>query len=287
MDKKVEKKNETKKLLWTMTIALCLITSYFVGTKYTTLATNIELPNSIIIYPFTFLFVILLNNKFGKDYAKKSVYVSAISLVIFLLGLTAVSLMKSNEASSYIRASIEFLFTPKNSCVGSVCFAYPNLITMGFSVLTFTLTHLIAIKLYNATKEICPATFSFGVCYFLSYIIDTIIYVGGSNSLNLLVKKSFNFVTVIRMLTAQFIGVLISGVVLIIVFAIVNKLQTKNDKNVVDKETISNNTIKGPEVIPSTSSNSYIVNDINTNTNTLNEVKEEVIPEDDDLPQLK
>lgn len=239
MNKKEKRKQnqmENRKMLWPILLAICLITANFIGGKYTNLANQINVSNSVLIYPISFLIVILMMRTFDKKYAKKAIYISVIAQVLFIIGLTLVSFLRSNDDSTFVRAYIEYLFTPNSSEVFGLTFSYPNIIIYVFSIGAFIFSHIIAIKLYDSTINICPDVFSFGITFFISYLIDSIIYTAGFNTVTMLMDDKWNFTKLIRILTGQFIGVFATGIIMIIIYCIVIKFIKPATKEVIEEK---------------------------------------------------
>ena len=155
-------------------------------------------------------------------------------VILFLLSLVLVSFFRSNDPTYYYRASLEFVFTPKNTSIFGLAFCYPDLIKTGLFIGGFVASHLIFISLYKAVKDYTPRGVSFLLSYLISYIVNVIIVFGLDGVISLL-KKTIEFNPFIQLLTSNFIGAILSCVIATTIYSIMcllfkpkEKIQIKN-----------------------------------------------------------
>lgn len=210
--------NENRKLFLSSTLSIFLIVALAAFGKSTELARAINLNNAILAFPFTFIITAYVVDTLGSKWAKKNVYNSAIMILLFLLMLVFISFFRGNDPTYYYRASLEFIFTPKNTKIFGLSFSYPALLQTGLYIGGFIIAHIIFISLYKATKELMPKIVSFMLCYLIAYTINIIIVIGLDGIVNIM-NKNIDFRSFIQVLTANFMGVIATCLIATIIYS--------------------------------------------------------------------
>ncbi|MGN1380562.1 MAG: hypothetical protein ACI4W0_03400 [Bacilli bacterium] len=125
-----------------------------------------------------------------------------------------------------ITESLRNIFTPNKLAIKSISIYYPNLINLISSILIFYLTHNIFSITFEITKDYTSKTISFIMSILISFIIDQMIYISVISFIPLY-NESITLTNYIENLTASFIMIIFTSVIMTIIYSIIQK-RSKN-----------------------------------------------------------
>ena len=166
-----------------------------------------------IIYPFTFLFIILFNkkNKF-KDTHNLIINTSFIYL-IFISIITLLNNITSTNDTFTFSIMLKQLFTPNVISINKHIFYYPNLLHFIISPLLFYFSHTSIVILYEAMKQYTNRIIAFFLALFIPFTLEILCY---TTLMDLYKKIDFN--NIILHLTSNFVIVIVFSIILSIIY---------------------------------------------------------------------
>lgn len=191
------KTTDTKKCILWVLLAVLLIVSNIVSGKFFELG-DLEFSGNAFIYPFTFLVVVLIRELFDEKEALKAILMAIFAqmLVVFLLSM--VSLFPVASGASAAHELITTLI--KN---------VPNTL---FSIVSFVVTQLIAIKLYPTFRGFFNKPLSSFFTMLFSLAFDAVIYVMLKN------LSALNFDTVMPQIASCWLAYVIVSIVMMAIY---------------------------------------------------------------------
>lgn len=185
---------------------------------YNVLETSI----SNIIYPFTFLFIILIYNKTSFKETHKTIIKTSLLLLIFIGIITILNNIPSNYHTTEIDIYMRKLFTPNNIIINKHLFYYPNLLSVITFILLFYFSHTLILILYEAMIPYTKKYIAYSLSMFIPFTLDTICYVTINDIFN-----EIEFNEMINHLTANFVIVIISTILITIIYSL-KKVSSKS-----------------------------------------------------------
>ena len=215
-----------KVITYIILLAFSLLLSTIVSGKLLYIAPHLTISASLLAYSFTFLFTAKLNEETNIDNTKnilKKVVIGTLILYLFMIVVNSLSGMTSTKE---VTESLRNIFTPNKLAIKSINIYYPNLISLISAVLIFYLTHNIFSITFEITKDYTSKTISFIISILISFIIDQMIYISVTSFIPLY-KESIKLTNYIENLTASFIIIILTSVIMTIIYSIIQK-RSKN-----------------------------------------------------------
>ena len=215
-----------KVLTYIILLAFSLLLSIIISGKLLYIAPHLTISASLLAYAFTFLFTAKLNEETNIDNTKnilKKVVIGTLILYLFMIVVNSLSGMTSTKE---VTESLRNIFTPNKLAIKSINIYYPNLISLISAVLIFYLTHNIFSITFEITKDYTSKTISFIISILISFIIDQMIYISVTSFIPLY-KESIKLTNYIENLTASFILIILTSVIMTIIYSIIQK-RSKN-----------------------------------------------------------
>lgn len=207
-------------------LAFSLLLSTIVSGKLLYIAPHLTISASLLAYAFTFLFTAKLNEETNIDNTKNILKKVVIGTLIFYLFMIVINSISGMTSTKEITESLRNIFTPNKLAIKSISIYYPNLINLISSILIFYLTHNIFSITFEITKDYTSKTISFIMSILISFIIDQMIYISVISFIPLY-NESITLTNYIENLTASFIMIIFTSVIMTIIYSIIQK-RSKN-----------------------------------------------------------
>ena len=207
-------------------LAFSLLLSIIVSSKLLYIAPHLTISASLLAYAFTFLFTARLNEETNIDNTKNILKKVVIGTLIFYLFMIVINSLSGMTSTKEITESLRNIFTPNKLAIKSISIYYPNLINLISSILIFYLTHNIFSITFEITKDYTSKTISFIISILISFIIDQMIYISVISFMPLY-NESITLTNYIENLTASFIMIIFTSVIMTIIYSIIQK-RSKN-----------------------------------------------------------
>lgn len=220
MNKKGIKKSTFITYLLILFIVICGIFRY----KNIFIEPNnvLEVSISNIIYPFTFLFIILIYNIIGFKETHKTIIKTTILFILFILFISILNSVPGNYSTREVDMALKTVFTPNHFMIGTNTIYYPNILNVISFTLLFYFSHTLILILYEAMEPYTKKFIAFSLAMFIPFALDTLCYVSINDVFN-----EIKFETVITHLTSNFIIVIIGTLLMTIIYSI-KKVSSKS-----------------------------------------------------------
>ena len=215
-----------KAFTYIILLAFSLLLSTIVSGKLLYIAPHLTISASLLAYAFTFLFTAKLNEETNIDNTKNILKKVVIGTLIFYLFMIVINSLSGMTSTKEITESLRNIFTPNKLAIKSISIYYPNLINLISSILIFYLTHNIFSITFEITKDYTSKTISFIMSILISFIIDQMIYISVISFIPLY-NESITLTNYIENLTASFIMIILTSVIMTIIYSIIQK-RSKN-----------------------------------------------------------
>ena len=215
-----------KAFTYIILLAFSLLLSTIVSGKLLYIAPHLTISASLLAYAFTFLFTARLNEETNIDNTKNILKKVVIGTLIFYLFMIVINSISGMTSTKEITESLRNIFTPNKLAIKSISIYYPNLISLISAVLIFYLTHNIFSITFEITKDYTSKTISFIISILVSFIIDQMIYISVISFIPLY-NESITLTNYIENLTASFIMIIFTSVIMTIIYSIIQK-RSKN-----------------------------------------------------------
>ena len=215
-----------KTFTYIILLAFSLLLSTIVSGKLLYIAPHLTISASLLAYAFTFLFTAKLNEETNIDNTKNILKKVVIGTLIFYLFMIVINSISGMTSTKEITESLRNIFTPNKLAIKSISIYYPNLINLISSILIFYLTHNIFSITFEITKDYTSKTISFIMSILISFIIDQMIYISVISFIPLY-NESITLTNYIENLTASFIMIIFTSVIMTIIYSIIQK-RSKN-----------------------------------------------------------
>ena len=215
-----------KVITYIISLAFSLLLSIIVSGKLLYIAPHLTISASLLAYAFTFLFTARLNEETNIDNTKNILKKVVIGTLIFYLFMIVINSISGMTSTKEVTESLRNIFTPNKLAIKSISIYYPNLINLISSILIFYLTHNIFSITFEITKDYTSKTISFIISILISFIINQMIYISVISFMPLY-NESITLTNYIENLTASFIMIIFTSVIMTIIYSIIQK-RSKN-----------------------------------------------------------
>lgn len=215
-----------KGLTYVLLLGFTFLLSIIISGKLLYIAPHLTISASLLAYAFTFLFTARLNEETNIDNTKNILKKVVIDTLIFYLFMIVINSISGMTSTKEVTESLRNIFTPNKLAIKSINIYYPNLINLISAVLIFYLTHNIFSITFEITKDYTSKTISFIISILVSFIIDQMIYISVISFIPLY-NESITLTNYIENLTASFIMIIFTSVIMTIIYSIIQK-RSKN-----------------------------------------------------------
>lgn len=178
----------------------------------------LEVSLSNLLYPFTFLFIILICKKTNFKEAHKVIIKTALIFLIFNLIISIFNSIPGNYYSRDIDLALKQAFTPNYFLINNQPIYYPNIMNLISFTLLYYFSHTLILILYEAMEPYTKKFIAFSLAMFIPYGLDTLCFVTIND-----VFKTTEFNKMITNLTSNFVIVIIFTIITTIIFTIKSK----------------------------------------------------------------
>ncbi len=204
--------------------ALLLISYMFIN-KVIYLAPNLSFSIGIIIYSFTFLFLLLSYQSNNLKYAKSIIYKSLLVFSLFYIIIILLNSISGIPESNLISDSLRQIFTPYTFSFKNIVLYLPS-VTILLFMLVYFLTHYLFLATFEAINSNSNYLVAFILSIMISFILDQILYLPIANLVDLF-NNSITYKDLIDMLTAHFIVVIFSSIIISMIYLIIKERSNK------------------------------------------------------------
>lgn len=215
-----------KGLTYVLLLSFTFLLSIIISGKLLYIAPHLTIRASLLAYAFTFLFTARLNEETNIDNTKNILKKVVIGTLIFYLFMIVINSISGMTSTKEVTESLRNIFTPNKLAIKSINIYYPNLISLISAVLIFYLTHNIFSITFEITKDYTSKTISFIISILVSFIIDQMIYISVISFIPLY-NESITLTNYIENLTASFIIIILTSIIMTIIYSIIQK-RSKN-----------------------------------------------------------
>lgn len=178
----------------------------------------LEVSLSNLLYPFTFLFIILICRKTNFKEAHKVIIKTALIFLIFNLIISIFNSIPGNYYSRDIDLALKQAFTPNYFLINNQPIYYPNIMNLISFTLLYYFSHTLILILYEAMEPYTKKFIAFSLAMFIPYGLDTLCFVTIND-----VFKTTEFNKMITNLTSNFVIVIVFTIITTIIFTIKSK----------------------------------------------------------------
>ncbi len=197
-------------------LIIFLILCYTFQGKIVNIAPSLNISISLLLYPLTFILILIIYQKHGILESKKSIMLSALLLFTYILISSLLCNFNSITSGNAISESLRDVFTPKNITFYNLHIYYPNILNTLLFLIVYILSHYIFITLYDGIKDNSNKYIGLILSLLIASILDQIMYLPISYIPSLL-DKTISITELVKMLTANFIVIIFSSVIILFI----------------------------------------------------------------------
>lgn len=179
----------------------------------------LEVSISNLLYPFTFLFILLINKKSSFKETHKVIIKTTLIFLVFNILITVLNTIPGNYYSRSIDLALKEVLTPQYFVLGNQPIYYPSIINVISFSLLFYFSHILIVILYEAMEPYTKKFIAFALSMFIPFALDTLCYVTINDTINLI-----EFNKMISNLTSNFVIVIVFTIITTILYTIITKL---------------------------------------------------------------
>ena len=185
----------------------------------------LEVSISNLLYPFTFLFTILIFKKSNFKETHKTIIKTTLIFLIFTL---VISIMNSIPGSYYTREAdlaLKNILSPNYFMLGTFPIYYPDILSTLTFTLLFYFSHILIVILYEAMEPYTYKFVAFSLAMFIPFALDTICYTTITNTF-----LNIEFSKLITNLTSNFVLVVIYSIIITLLYLLfsIKKVRSKH-----------------------------------------------------------
>jgi len=215
-----KKGNNTNTFITYLLITFIIICGIF-RFKTIFIETNNVLEVSIanLLYPFTFLFIILICRKSNFRETHKVIIKTVLVFLIFNLLISILNTIPGSYFSRETDLALKEVLTPNYFLIGNRPIYYPNLVSVISFTLLYYFSHTLILILYEAMEPYVKKTTAFALSMFIPFSLDTLCYGTINDTIGLV-----EFNKMIRNLTSNFVIVIVFTIIMSIIYFIKLKI---------------------------------------------------------------
>lgn len=215
-----------KVFTYTILLTFTFLLSITVTDKLLYIAPHLIISASLIAYAITYLLTAKLNEETTIDTTKLILKKIVIGTSLFYIIIIFINSLSGLTDVKEVTSALREIFTPNKLAIFNINIYYPNLINLISCLFIFYLTHNIFSITFEITKDYTNKTISFIISILISFIIDQMIYISITNFIPLY-KEHITLTNYIETLTAAFIIVILTSIIMTIIYSIIQK-RSKN-----------------------------------------------------------
>ena len=215
----MNKKGKSINLLKYLLLVFILVCSIF---RYKTIYID---PNNILeaslsnfLYPFTFLFIILIYKKQNFKEAHSTILKTSAIFILFIFLVSILNSIPGNYYATETDLALKQVLTPNYIIIKDILIYYPNILNILSFTLLYYFSHTLILILYEAMEPYTNKFISFLLAMFIPFTLDTMCFVTIND-----IALNLEFNKLIIDLTSNFIIVIIFTILCSILYSIIYK----------------------------------------------------------------
>ena len=205
-------------------ILVCSIFRY--KTIYIEPSNILEVSLSNFLYPFTFLFIVLLYNNQSFKEAHKSIIKTSIIFVLFIILVSILNTIPGNYYSTETDLALKQVLTPNYFAINDFLVYYPNILNVLSFTLLYYFSHVLVLILYAAMEPYTYKTLAFALAMFIPFTLDTLVFTA-INDMAMYVEIN----KLVIDLTSNFVIVILFTIITSILYFIILKIKKNKIKS--------------------------------------------------------
>ena len=223
-----EGKNNNTIITYLLIIFMIICQIFRYKTVYIESNKVLEISISNLLYPITFIIILILKNKTDFKEAHNTIIKTCILFLIFMSVISLLNIIPANTNGRQIDMAIKQIFTPSYHIFNKQIIYYPNIIDLITYTLLFYFSHTIMLILYEAMEPYANTFITYFLSMFIPLALDALCFITINDVFN-----EIEFNTMIIHLTSNFVIVIISTIILSIIYIIIyKKVRFKSSKTV-------------------------------------------------------
>ena len=202
-------------------IMVCSIFRY--KTIYIEPSNILEVSVSNFLYPFTFLFIVLIFNNENFKEAHKTIIKTSITFILFIFLVSILNSIPGNYYATETDLALKQVLTPNYFIINNFLVYYPNILNVISFTLLYYFSHVLVIILYEAMEPYVNKNIAFALAMFIPFTLDTLVFTA-INDMAMFVEAN----KLIIDLTSNFVIVIIFTIITSLLYFIINKIKEKN-----------------------------------------------------------
>jgi len=220
MIKKGKKNINLLNYLLMVFIMVCSIFRY--KTIYIDPSNTLQVSLSNFLYPFTFLFIILIYKKQNFKEAHNAIFKTSAIFLLFILLVSILNTIPGNYYATDTDLALKQVLTPNYFLIGDTLIYYPNLLNILSFTLLYYFSHTLILILYEAMEPYAYKFVAFALAMFIPFTLDTICFVTIND-----ISQNVDFNKLIIDLTSNFVIVIIFTLITATMYSIIYNKKSK------------------------------------------------------------
>jgi len=197
-------------------IMVCSIFRY--KTIYLDPSNMLEVSLSNFLYPFTFLFIVLIYKKQNFKEAHNTILKTSAIFLMFILLVSILNSIPGNYFSTETDVALKQVLTPNYFIIKDTLIYYPNILNVLSFTLLYYFSHVLVLILYEAMEPYAYKFIAFALAMFIPFTLDTICFVAIND-----MSQTVEFNKLIIDLTSNFVIVIIFTLINASIYALIHK----------------------------------------------------------------
>ena len=199
-----------------------VLLSYIFYYKNIYIAPNLVISVSLLVYPFVFLINANNTKSFGTLNTKKMITSTTIGLLLFILLSSILCSFESILDTNIFSTNLRDILAPNNLSLGNFIIYYPNLYFTFLFIIFYTITNIVFSVIYEAITDNSNFIIGFLLSYLIIFLLDRILFIPLIN-IGDIINNSLSLINLIKILTANFIIVIFSSIILLFIHYLIKK----------------------------------------------------------------
>lgn len=209
------KKNYSNYHTILLTIILLLVN--ILRDKSILIATGLTVSINTLLYPLTFLLLIIIFKKYNLKTAKDAILTSSLTVILFYIIISILTSINGNIDSESFDNLLKLTFTPNYFSLYNIKIFYPKLLPLLGSTIIYIITHYIMLLTFEALEDNSNYFIAFILSIFISYTLDQMLFIPTINIVDMY-YGIISYVDLIKELTANFLIMIMTSLIMIFSF---------------------------------------------------------------------
>lgn len=201
-------------------IMVCSIFRY--KTIYIDPSNILQVSLSNFVYPFTFLFIVLIYKKQNFKEAHNTILKTSAIFLLFILLVSILNSIPGNYYATETDLALKEVLTPNYFVIKDTLIYYPNILNVISFTLLYYFSHTLILILYEAMEPYAYKFIAFALSMFIPFTLDTICFVAIND-----MAQQLEFNKLIIDLTSNFVIVIIFTLITATIYSLLQKKESK------------------------------------------------------------